>query len=56
MVSSEKMKIDMRKIGLKREAFCKKMWAEIEKKRSDFRKEVEKYREKLGTRLREESK
>ncbi|MDI6905078.1 MAG: hypothetical protein QMD13_06275 [Candidatus Bathyarchaeia archaeon] len=49
MVSTEKMKAEIRKIELEREAFRKKMWAETEKKRKEFREGVEKYKQKLRT-------
>ena len=41
MVSTEKMKAEIQKIGLEREVFCRKMWAEIEQKRKEFRKDIQ---------------
>lgn len=40
---------EIQKKRLDREAFCKKMWAETEKKKKEIREGVEKYKERLRT-------
>lgn len=47
MVSSKQFLVDMMRKRLEREAYCKKMWTEIEEKREEIRKDVETFRKKL---------
>lgn len=42
-------KVEIQKKRLEREVFCKKMWADIEKKKEEIREGVEKYKERLRT-------
>jgi|GEM_PF-5788736 len=47
MRSAETTKVEIQEKRLKREAFCKKMWTDIEKKKKEIRKGAEKYKERL---------
>jgi len=48
MTSIEKIKVGIQKKVLEREIAVKKMLAEIEKKRAEIKKGIEKYKEKFS--------